>query len=111
VPAHFRNERFNYLDDLLVISPSLESDFEVVYIFKCSKLLTRFHFTLQITCITLRNFQYFLIFLEPITSILGGPEIYIDLGSTVNLTCVIKHLPDPPISVQWNHNNQVKPKG
>nr|ACY00708.1 MIP06342p [Drosophila melanogaster] len=43
---------------------------------------------------------------EPITSILGGPEIYIDLGSTVNLTCVIKHLPDPPISVQWNHNNQ-----
>ncbi|XP_039226777.1 protein CEPU-1 isoform X4 [Drosophila yakuba] len=44
---------------------------------------------------------------EPITSIPGGPEIYIDLGSTVNLTCVIKHLPDPPTSVQWNHNNQV----
>ncbi|XP_039500968.1 uncharacterized protein LOC120457482 isoform X2 [Drosophila santomea] len=43
---------------------------------------------------------------EPITSIPGGPEIYIDLGSTVNLTCVIKHLPDPPASVQWNHNNQ-----
>ncbi|XP_041566740.1 protein CEPU-1 isoform X4 [Drosophila elegans] len=43
---------------------------------------------------------------EPITSIPGGPEIYIDLGSTVNLTCVIKHLPDPPTSVHWTHNNQ-----
>ncbi|XP_043064168.1 protein CEPU-1 isoform X4 [Drosophila ficusphila] len=44
---------------------------------------------------------------EPITSIPGGPEIYIDLGSTVNLTCVIRHLPDPPISVHWTHNNQL----
>ncbi|XP_044314739.1 protein CEPU-1 isoform X2 [Drosophila rhopaloa] len=43
---------------------------------------------------------------EPITSIPGGPEIYIDLGSTVNLTCVIKHLPDPPIAVHWTHKNQ-----
>ncbi|XP_044249603.1 zwei Ig domain protein zig-8 isoform X1 [Drosophila takahashii] len=43
---------------------------------------------------------------EPITSIPGGPEIYMDLGSTVNLTCVVKHLPDPPISVLWTHNNQ-----
>ncbi|XP_070133606.1 neurotrimin isoform X2 [Drosophila bipectinata] len=43
---------------------------------------------------------------EPITSIPGGPDIYIDLGSTVNLTCVIKHLPDPPTTVHWTHNNQ-----
>lgn len=32
VPSHFRNERFNYLDDLLVISVSLEGDFDVVII-------------------------------------------------------------------------------
>ncbi|XP_022230520.1 hemicentin-1 isoform X1 [Drosophila obscura] len=43
---------------------------------------------------------------EPITSIPGGPELYIDLGSTVNLTCVVKHLPDPPLTVHWTHNNQ-----
>nr|XP_036678091.1 uncharacterized protein LOC118879345 [Drosophila suzukii] len=46
------------------------------------------------------------IFIEPLTTILGGPETYIDLESTVNLTCVVKHLPDPPISVLWTHNNQ-----
>lgn len=46
-------------------------------------------------------------FQEPITFIFGGPELFIDLGSTVNLTCVIKHLPDPPLSVHWMHNNEV----
>ncbi|XP_032595033.1 hemicentin-1 [Drosophila grimshawi] len=43
---------------------------------------------------------------EPITTIPGGPELYIDLGSTVNLTCIVKHLPDPPLMVHWTHNNQ-----
>ncbi|KAM7357102.1 zwei Ig domain protein zig-8-like [Cochliomyia hominivorax] len=43
---------------------------------------------------------------EPITTIPGGPELYIDVGSTVNLTCVVKHLPDPPTSVHWTHNNE-----
>ncbi|XP_033150587.1 hemicentin-1 [Drosophila busckii] len=43
---------------------------------------------------------------EPITNIPGGPELYIDLGSTVNLTCIVKHLPDPPLMVHWTHNNQ-----
>ncbi|XP_014102611.2 zwei Ig domain protein zig-8 [Bactrocera oleae] len=43
---------------------------------------------------------------EPITSIPGGPELYIDMGSTVNLTCIVKHLPDPPLTVHWTHNNE-----
>ncbi|XP_023037033.2 hemicentin-2 [Drosophila willistoni] len=43
---------------------------------------------------------------EPITTIPGGPELFIDLGSTVNLTCIVKHLPDPPLTVHWTHNNQ-----
>ncbi|XP_037959142.1 hemicentin-1-like [Teleopsis dalmanni] len=43
---------------------------------------------------------------EPVTSIPGGPELYIDTGSTVNLTCVVKHLPDPPTTVHWTHNNE-----
>lgn len=47
------------------------------------------------------------IFPEPITSIPGGPELYIDMGSTVNLTCIVKHLPDPPLTVHWTHNNEV----
>ncbi|KAI8120167.1 hypothetical protein CVS40_8478 [Lucilia cuprina] len=43
---------------------------------------------------------------KPITTIPGGPELYIDVGSTVNLTCIVKHLPDPPTSVHWTHNNE-----
>lgn len=43
---------------------------------------------------------------EPITSIHGGPDLYIDTGSTVNLTCIVKHLPEPPPAVRWTHNNE-----
>ncbi|XP_055838922.1 zwei Ig domain protein zig-8-like [Episyrphus balteatus] len=43
---------------------------------------------------------------EPITSIHGGPDLYIDTGSTVNLTCIVKHLPEPPPLVRWTHNNE-----
>ena len=40
--------------------------------------------------------------------ILGSPEIYLDVGSTINLTCIIKHTPMPPADVQWKHNKKVK---
>ena len=46
-------------------------------------------------------------FLVPIATILGSPEIYLDVGSTINLTCIIKHTPMPPADVQWRHNNKV----
>ncbi|KAJ8955918.1 hypothetical protein NQ318_005466 [Aromia moschata] len=45
-------------------------------------------------------------FLEPITTLLGGPEMYINKGSTMNLTCVVKHSPEPPPSIYWTHNSQ-----
>lgn len=45
--------------------------------------------------------------LEPITVILGGPDMYIDVGSTINLTCIVKHLPDPPPGMYWTHNGVV----
>nr|XP_040236517.2 zwei Ig domain protein zig-8-like [Anopheles coluzzii] len=43
---------------------------------------------------------------EPITTIIGGPDLYIDTGSTVNLTCIVRHLPEPPPLIQWTHNEQ-----
>ncbi|XP_044746549.1 zwei Ig domain protein zig-8-like [Coccinella septempunctata] len=42
---------------------------------------------------------------EPITILLGGPEMYINEGSTMNLTCIVKHSPEPPPSIVWSHNN------
>jgi len=43
---------------------------------------------------------------EPTTTILGGPEIYMDVGSTINLTCLVRHSPEPPAHVFWTQNQQ-----
>lgn len=52
---------------------------------------------------------------EPITTLLGGPEMYINKGSTMNLTCIVKHSPEPPPSIYWMHNqadiNYDSPRG
>lgn len=45
--------------------------------------------------------------IEPTTTILGTPELYIDTGSTVNLTCVVHGLNEPPTVIQWTHNGFV----
>ena len=52
--------------------------------------------------------KYFFSFVtEPSTEILGGPDVYIDKGSTINLTCVISYSPEPPAYILWNHNDAV----
>lgn len=43
---------------------------------------------------------------EPVTTVLGGPEMYINKGSTINLTCVVKHSPEPPPAIHWTHNQE-----
>ncbi|KAF5307145.1 hypothetical protein FQR65_LT00661 [Abscondita terminalis] len=43
---------------------------------------------------------------EPVTTLLGGPEMYINKGSTMNLTCIVRHSPEPPPSITWTHNLQ-----
>ncbi|CAH0389283.1 unnamed protein product [Bemisia tabaci] len=44
---------------------------------------------------------------EPMTDIVGAPDLYIDHGSTINLTCVIKYSPEPPAYIFWNHNDAI----
>ncbi|CAL4068046.1 unnamed protein product, partial [Meganyctiphanes norvegica] len=44
---------------------------------------------------------------EPQTVILGGPDVYINWGSNINLTCVVDFLPEAPATVIWKHNGQV----
>ncbi|XP_069157550.1 zwei Ig domain protein zig-8 isoform X2 [Procambarus clarkii] len=44
---------------------------------------------------------------KPYTSILGGPDMYINKGSTINLTCVVEFSPEPPGFIYWNHNNKI----
>lgn len=50
---------------------------------------------------------FFLFFIEPLTSIIGGPDIYINSGSTINLTCIVKNSPESPFAMFWTHNNIV----
>lgn len=44
---------------------------------------------------------------EPITEIHGGPDLFINKGSTINLTCVVKFAPEPPPQMVWSHNQEV----
>ena len=45
---------------------------------------------------------------EPMTHILGGPDIHINKGSTINLTCIVQFSPEPPEFIYWNHNHKVR---
>ncbi|XP_075215164.1 zwei Ig domain protein zig-8-like isoform X1 [Lycorma delicatula] len=43
----------------------------------------------------------------PTAAILGGPDIHVDKGSTINLTCSIKYSPEPPAYIFWYHHDEV----
>jgi hypothetical protein len=44
---------------------------------------------------------------EPSTKIIGAPDMYIESGSTINLTCIVYNSPEPPAFIFWYHNNGV----
>ncbi|XP_058447579.1 zwei Ig domain protein zig-8-like isoform X2 [Malaya genurostris] len=46
----------------------------------------------------------YLTVVEPVTEINGGPDLFINRGSTINLTCIVKYAPEPPPAVIWKHN-------
>ncbi|XP_066255266.1 zwei Ig domain protein zig-8-like isoform X1 [Euwallacea similis] len=43
----------------------------------------------------------------PTAEILGGPDLHVDKGSTINLTCSIKFSPEPPAYIFWYHEEEV----
>ncbi|XP_068082347.1 zwei Ig domain protein zig-8 [Anabrus simplex] len=43
----------------------------------------------------------------PTAQILGGPDLHVDKGSTINLTCIIKYSPEPPAYIFWYHHDEV----
>lgn len=47
-------------------------------------------------------------FLEPAATILGGQQdLFVDKGSTINLTCTIQFGPEPPGYIFWYHDHKV----
>lgn len=65
----------------------------------------------QISTTPPKGFPVFLSVVEPITQILGVPEgdvvgeIFINMGSTINITCIVQNLPEKS-SMYWTHNNE-----
>ncbi|MPC96626.1 hypothetical protein E2C01_091895 [Portunus trituberculatus] len=45
---------------------------------------------------------------EPETRVLGGPDLHVNSGSTINLTCIVNHSPDPPPFIFWYHESEVR---
>jgi len=43
---------------------------------------------------------------DPMIEILGGPDIFIDQGSTINLTCVARFTAGNPWDLVWYHNQK-----
>uniref|UniRef100_A0A1B0D0D5 Uncharacterized protein n=1 Tax=Phlebotomus papatasi TaxID=29031 RepID=A0A1B0D0D5_PHLPP len=45
--------------------------------------------------------------LEPSTEIIGAPDLYIESGSTINISCLVLNSPETPAYIFWNHNNAI----
>ena len=54
------------------------------------------------------QFRFTIVLSEPKTAILGGPDIHLKEGSTMNLTCVITDSPEPPSYIFWRHDDTVR---
>lgn len=48
-----------------------------------------------------------LFFIEPTAAILNAPDLYVDKGSTINLTCTIRFGREPPGFIFWYHEDKV----
>ncbi|XP_050738864.1 zwei Ig domain protein zig-8-like [Eriocheir sinensis] len=44
---------------------------------------------------------------KPHTYILGGPDLHLNTGSTINLTCLVEYSPEPPEFIYWSHNAKI----
>nr|XP_053652364.1 uncharacterized protein LOC128702216 isoform X2 [Cherax quadricarinatus] len=47
------------------------------------------------------------IFAAPQAEVIGFPDMHVDKGSTINLTCVVAHSPEAPAFIFWYHNGKV----
>ncbi|KAJ8923842.1 hypothetical protein NQ315_010424 [Exocentrus adspersus] len=61
----------------------------------------------QISTQPVRSYFVSLTVVVPTAQILGGPDLHVDKGSTINLTCSIKYSPEPPAYIFWYHHDDV----
>lgn len=56
---------------------------------------------------SLAHTQTHIHFTEPMAQILGGPDLFVDKGSTINLTCTIRFGTEPGGHIFWYHESKV----
>ncbi|XP_043070059.1 zwei Ig domain protein zig-8 isoform X1 [Drosophila bipectinata] len=61
----------------------------------------------QISTQPVRSYFVRLNVVVPTATILGGPDLHVDKGSTINLTCTVKFSPEPPAYIFWYHHEEV----
>ncbi|XP_006607692.1 cell adhesion molecule 2-like isoform X1 [Apis dorsata] len=61
----------------------------------------------QISTIPVKSHQFYLNVVIPTATILGGPDLYVGAGSTINLTCAIHFSSEPPAYIFWYYNEHV----
>ncbi|XP_060806031.1 zwei Ig domain protein zig-8-like [Amyelois transitella] len=61
----------------------------------------------QVSTQPVRSFFVSLNVVVPSARILGGPDLHVDIGSTINLTCLIQFSPEPPAYIFWYHEDEV----
>ncbi|CAH0562529.1 unnamed protein product [Brassicogethes aeneus] len=61
----------------------------------------------QISTQPVRSYFVNLNVVVPTAQILGGPDLHVDKGSTINLTCSIRFSPEPPAYIFWYHQDDV----
>ncbi|CAK9817911.1 Carcinoembryonic antigen-related cell adhesion molecule 1 [Anthophora quadrimaculata] len=61
----------------------------------------------QISTIPVKSHQFRLNVVVPTATILGGPDLYVGAGSTINLTCAIHFSSEPPSYIFWYYNEKV----
>ncbi|XP_018566536.1 zwei Ig domain protein zig-8-like isoform X2 [Anoplophora glabripennis] len=61
----------------------------------------------QISTQPVRSYFVSLTVVVPTAQILGGPDLHVDKGSTINLTCSIRYSPEPPAYIFWYHHDDV----
>ncbi|XP_055677705.1 protein sidekick-like isoform X2 [Lutzomyia longipalpis] len=61
----------------------------------------------QISTQPILSYFVYLSVVVPTATILGAPDIHVEKGSTINLTCSIKYSADPPAYIFWFHHDEV----
>lgn len=60
----------------------------------------------QVSTQPVRSYFVTLHIVVPSARILGGPDLHVDIGSTINLTCLIQFSPEPPAYIFWYHEDE-----